>query len=183
MDADVMMIGEIRDRESLTAAIEASLLGHYLYSTTHAGDAIRALRRLRYKGAAQEDLAAGLIGIVSMRLVRRGCLSCRIDDGPLTDAKALALIEQYLGADAAASAHSFSFPGCAICGHKGFSGRVGVFEFLEVNDDVADAILHDLSSREIAALDPDYQPLMVDALRRALDGETSFSEILGLARG
>lgn len=180
MDTDIMLVGEIRDEASLRTAIEGSLLGHYIFSTSHAGDSIRSLQRLLFKGAAPEDIAAGMIGILSMRLVRRLC-ACKRDLGPAlgpnADPVLLHLAKTYLGDAIPAGARVFAPVGCNACRGKGYSGRVGIFEYFEVNDDVQDAILRKLPTRELVERDPGYHPMIVDAARRVLAGVTSISEV------
>jgi type II secretory ATPase GspE/PulE/Tfp pilus assembly ATPase PilB-like protein len=176
MNAGILFMGEMRDRLSVAAAIESSLLGHFVFSTSHARDSLRALHRLKAKGAELQDLAAGTVGILSERLLWKLCVHCRkpVAANKL-DETFVALVKTHLGADRLAGAHVFEPHGCTSC-HGGYTGRFGIFELFEITDDAEDAIVKEAATRDLMKTDPNFQPLIVDALNRILAGQTSIEE-------
>ncbi len=172
-DPDVIMIGEIRDRETAQIAIEAALTGHQVFSTLHTNDAISAIPRLVNMGIESYLLAAAINGIMAQRLVRRICTSCRILVDP--DAKTQALFK------------SFGLPltqvargeGCAHCGHAGFSGRAGIYELFMINDRLRDIITTDpsLSPLKKEAHEQGHLFLAYDGLCKVAEGLTTVEEV------
>lgn len=170
-----LLVGEIRDDESLQIAVQASLLGHYVFTTFHADDVMHAVRGLRARGASLEDLASGLIAILSQRLVKRLCTHCR-EQVPRADLDGtfVELVRHHLGPDREPVA--FRSRGCQSC-HGGYTQRFAVFELFEITRAAEEAIIQGGSMHELVASDPDFRPLAVDAFERVLTGHTSISEI------
>lgn len=145
-DPDVVMVGEIRDRETAQTAIEAALTGHMVLSTVHANSAAATIVRLIDMGVAPYLLASALTGVLAQRLIGRKC-ACR-------------------------SGSSAADPDCARCQGRGVDGRLAISEFLEVNDPIRDFILGGADERRIeaAACDGGFTPLAEDLRRRIESG-------------
>lgn len=169
-DPNVVMIGEMRDAETASAAVSASLSGQLVLTTLHSNDASRAIERLCELGVERQAVAACLSAIVSQRLVRRLCAECR---------EWRALDTETLRAIAIAPAQSFGAVGCPRCDGTGYRGRIGVFEFLEFGNSLRDALARGAASVQIERLarQGEYRPMLVDGIDKALSGETSFEEL------
>ncbi|AGB84040.1 type II secretion system protein E (GspE) [Serratia sp. FGI94] len=171
-DPDVLLIGEIRDKETAQIAVQASLTGHLVLSTLHTNTAVGAVTRLRDMGVEPFLLASSLSGILSQRLVRKLCGQCR---QPYTlgneECRLLALPadKQYTAWHAV---------GCEDCNGRGYRGRLAIHELLLINDDIRKAIYTKNSEQAIAALSADWPTLRQDGVRKLLAGETSFEEIV-----
>ena len=127
-DPDVVMVGEIRDRETADIAVQASLTGHLVLSTVHTNDAVGAITRLRDMKIEPFLLASSLRAVIAQRLVRRLCRACR--QPVQADAALIAL----LGLDS--DAIVYEAKGCRECGNSGYKGRIGVFEAVRVDDSI-----------------------------------------------
>jgi general secretion pathway protein E len=141
-DPDVVMVGEIRDRETAEIAVQASLTGHLVLSTVHTNDAIGAITRMRDMKVEPFLLASTLRAVIAQRLVRRLCPTCR---RPATDTGVAAL----LGIEAGATV--YEAVGCPDCNHTGFKGRIGVFEAVRVDDSIRRMINDGTEETAIAA--------------------------------
>lgn len=159
-DPDVILVGEIRDRETADIAINAALTGHLVLSTLHTNDAVGAIARLSDMGVENFLTASALFGVLSQRLVRKLCQEC----------------------GGAGSARNMR---CRNCGGAGYRGRTGIYELLEVNDAVRQAIAARKTSGEINAVAQanGMVPLLEDGRRRAAEGITSEAEILRSVAG
>ena len=181
-DPDVVMVGEIRDKETAEIAVQAALTGHLVLSTVHTNDAVGAVTRLRDMGIEPFLLASVLRTVIAQRLVRRLCAQCREpvlagDDGLERAAAAV------LSIDAAAPIHAAG--GCAACGGTGFDGRIGVFEALRVDDTVRRMVHDSADEAAIAqhAFGPGGAPDLASAARAlVLAGRTSAGEALRTVR-
>jgi type II secretory ATPase GspE/PulE/Tfp pilus assembly ATPase PilB-like protein len=170
-----LFIGELRDAETVSIALAASLTGISLITTLHARDALRVPARLAELGANRATLASSLTVAVSQRLVRMLCRRCKIKTS--ISSQALAVARRYgvsLGADA------WDARGCDACAYSGFQGRIGAFEALELKPDLAAAIERGDTPTQLGkiAFGVGYRPMIVDALRHVASGATSESEIL-----
>ncbi len=174
-DPDVIMIGEIRDRETAQIAFRASVTGHLVLSTVHTNDAAGAVTRLVDLGLEPFMVASSLIGVVSIRLVRTLCPKCR--ESYETDASSLALLG---GGGGGASVELWRAPGCPNCRETGFTGRTGIFEVLEVDDAIRRLIARNAPDHEIrrAAIDAGMRPIGQDGVRKAREGRTVIDEVL-----
>jgi type IV pilus assembly protein PilB len=170
-DPDVIMIGEIRDRETARIAIESALTGHLVLSTLHTNDAIGAVNRLVDMGIEPYLVASALNGVIAQRLVRCNCPQC-IAPEPLA---------QYVRARLrVASGEGFrKGAGCEQCNHSGYQGRAAVYELLLVSPELRRLIVQGASVDEMRmlALDQGLRPLTQQALRRAREGMTSLEEV------
>ena len=171
-DPDVLMVGEIRDTETATIAVQASLTGHLVLATLHTNDAVSAVTRLINMGIEPYLIGASLRGVVSQRLVRCLCPTCReVVEPPENLRRRVGSLPdgQYYGPR-----------GCDACKGSGYNGRIGIYELLVVTDAFADLTsrnpsLHDLRK---LALQEGLMPLLQDGLRKASEGITSIDEVL-----
>ncbi len=173
-DPDIILVGEIRDRETAETAIRASLTGHLVLSTLHTNDAPSAIPRLLDMGVDPYLLSTCLVGVTAQRLVRRLCPHCRVEDA---DPQVRSFIGDALGSDNAPMV--FTSKGCNRCMKTGFKGRMAVHEVMPVSGGVVSAIASHSPVDAIrqAGAEYGYQPLQVDAMRRVLDGSTSMEEV------
>lgn len=171
-DPDVVMVGEIRDRETAQIAVQASLTGHLVLSTLHTNSAVGAVTRLVDMGVDAYLLASSLVGILAQRLLRTLCGHCKVSYR--ADAEAC----QRLGLDRAAPPLLFRAGGCDQCQH-GYRGRIGIYELIEVTPAVS-ALMH-RGAGEQALIDEARKvsrSLFQDGRQRVLDGVTSLDELL-----
>jgi len=183
-DPDVVMVGEIRDRETAITAAEAALTGHLILTTLHSLDSIRAVGRLLAMGVQSYMLADSLVLLHAQRLVRRLC-RCRREDIMTPEIEDVYREEGFLDAGADAIPHkSFFKRGCAECFGTGYRGRIAVMELAPVNDLMRDTIIKGGDSATLLqqALANQYDPMIRTGLRKALSGATSVEECLRLRR-
>jgi len=173
---DVILIGEIRDEETASAAVRAAQTGHLVLSTLHTNDAVSTVSRLHTLGVPPGLIAACLLGAVSQRLVRRLCPRCRVEAPPdEREVRRLGL---------AAGDGPFFRPepkgDCEICAGVGYKGRVGLYELFVLDGDLADQITEGAPVHRIraAAVEKGMQTLPGNGLERARAGVTSLEEIL-----
>jgi excisionase family DNA binding protein len=181
-DADVIMVGEIRDQETARLCMIAAMTGHRVLTTLHTRDSAAAVLRLRDIGVEPFVIGDGLRLVVAQRLVRRLCPHCKRPAKPPTDllARAQALLAgAHVPTDL--SAVTFYEPaGCDECVKLGYRGRNAVYELLEMSPEIAAALRRDAGERDIReiAVRQGTIPLAVDALRLASEGTTSLLEAL-----
>jgi general secretion pathway protein E len=137
-DPDVIMVGEIRDRETADIAIRAALTGHFVYSTLHTNDAPSAITRLADMGVENYLMTSSLVAVLAQRLVRMICEECRTEAGEAHTPDG-ELIPVYRGA------------GCGRCSGSGFHGRVGIFELMEMSEELRGLIMHNEDATKITA--------------------------------
>lgn len=171
-DPDVVMVGEIRDRETAQIAVQASLTGHLVLSTLHTNSAVGAVTRLVDMGVDAYLLASSLVGILAQRLLRALCGHCKVSYS--ADAEAC----MRLGLDHAAPPLLFRAVGCDQCQH-GYRGRIGIYELIEVTPAVS-ALIHGGASEQalINEARKVSRSLFQDGRQRVLDGMTSLDELL-----
>lgn len=177
-DPDILLVGEIRDAESAEIALRAAMTGHLVLSTLHTNDAVTSALRLIDMGVDPYLVAASLKAIIAQRLVRRICESCKIEF--FLDAEQTALFKSLRPGMDLSNVHFQHGTGCPHCFNSGYRGRVGVFELLEINSLMADS-LRDNSVKDFNAAahaNPNYRPLGASALDLALEGVTTFDEVL-----
>ncbi|MEY4775075.1 MAG: hypothetical protein RIT40_2110 [Planctomycetota bacterium] len=175
-DPDKILIGEIRDAETASVAVEASLTGHTVFSTLHTNDAPSTVTRLVDMGVEPFMITATLEAVVAQRLLRTVCADCRTSYKPTAEL----LLE--LGADAARLSESVFYygKGCPKCFHTGYRGRTGVFEILVMNDGLRSAVLAQASTQELreAARRAGMRTLREAAVEALLAGRTTIEEVL-----
>ena len=172
-DPDIIMVGEIRDRQTAEIAVQAALTGHLVLSTLHTNDAAGAVSRMVEMGVEPYLLASALIGVVAQRLVRQVCGACKTT---------------YLATPELAAAHGWSETanirlvrgrGCQACYDSGYRGRFAIHELLEIDPGTQRLIIANATREELAthAQQHGHKPLYADGLGRALAGETTLEEI------
>jgi general secretion pathway protein E len=174
-DPDVVLIGEIRDRETAEIAVQASLTGHLVLSSIHTNDACSSVTRLVDMGVEPFLVSTSLIGIVAQRLVRRLCQECR--EPHVVTAEQLSM----LGLERLPErATVYAAKGCPACFHTGYIGRVGIYELLPIDEDLRTIILKtpDAVSLRKAAIARGFKPMRYDGLRKILLGVTTVEEVL-----
>jgi type IV pilus assembly protein PilB len=175
-DPDVILVGEIRDRETAQTAIEASLTGHLVFSTLHTNDAASAVTRLIDIGIEPFLLTATVQGILAQRLVRRVCADCRAEYEPPED------VLRRLGIDAAQvqGARFAHGKGCPKCNFTGHRGRMAITEVLVIDDRLRDLILGGASTSTLAAAarEAGMRTLRESGLEAVFAGQTSVEEVL-----
>jgi type II secretory ATPase GspE/PulE/Tfp pilus assembly ATPase PilB-like protein len=169
---DVIHVGEIRDAETAEMAIRAGTTGHLVLSTLHTRDAISSVARLRALGVSNDFLSEVLIGVLGQRLVRRLCDACKKE----APAPSLLASSYYKTAPGRAF---FEAAGCGECDGTGYRGLVGVYELLEPDEALTEAIGSGVPVEELRriALASGWTPLVEDALAKAEAGVTSLAEI------
>ncbi len=172
-DPDIILVGEMRDRETVEIGLRAAMTGHLVLSTLHTNDAISTALRLMDMGAPPYMLAASLRAIVSQRLVRRTCETCAEPYEP--EPGMVSLARRELGDT------PLDFKrgrGCAFCHHTGYQGRIGVFEFLESSSALVEALHAGDPQRfaEVARQQPGYQNLRHAAIALAAKGLTTLEQ-------
>ncbi|MFM2164224.1 MAG: Type traffic warden ATPase [Planctomycetota bacterium] len=173
-DPDILMVGEIRDAETATIAVQAALTGHLVFSTLHTNDSVSAVTRLVNVGIEPYLVSAVLRGVLAQRLVRRICPHCREHFEP--DARIRAEVEAVAGA----VEHFARGAGCARCRGSGFSGRIGVFELLVPDEAFCAAVSRGATPQELAALAKaaGHRTMRVDGLEKVRAGQTTFEEVV-----
>ncbi len=174
-DPDVIIVGEIRDRETAEIAIQASLTGHLVLASLHTNTAGAAITRLVDMGVEPFLLASSLRGVLAQRLVRRLCMQCRVSH-PTTRAEAALLAAHGISG----IAQLYEATGCDQCNHTGYRGRMGLYRWLPVTADIAQAIHARVpdTTLEATAAAAGWPALATDATRHLQSGATSASELL-----
>ena len=182
-DPDIILVGEMRDRETVDIGLRAAMTGHLVFSTLHTVSAVATANRLLDMGAPGYLIGAALQGIVAQRLVRRVCESCA-EPHELSPGES-AWLKAQMGSKRAADAKLLQGRGCNYCQLTGYRGRIGVYELLEMDSGLTDALRReDLSDFvALAAKRKSYVPLVNCALDYALSGITSLEEVIRVAGG
>jgi len=179
-DPDVLMVGEMRDEETVEIGLRAAITGHLVFSTLHTNDAVATVTRLLDMGAAGYLLASAVHAVLAQRLVRRVCDSCTIEHKPTPQQQAW--IAAQLGGAPSAETTFRRGQGCTYCNNSGYRGRIGVYELLEFDAAMTDALRRADSGAFVAAATQHagYRPLVQSALAYAMEGVTSLDEVLRL---
>jgi general secretion pathway protein E len=166
-DPDVIMVGEIRDRETADIAIRSALTGHFVYSTLHTNDAPSAVTRLTDMGVENYLITSSVVAVLAQRLVRIICKDCRLTSGKV-DAPDGRRIETYHGA------------GCENCRGLGYRGRMGIFEMMEMNDEIRGLVMEnrDASVLTAAARRNGMRNLREDGWEKIERGVTTVEEVV-----
>jgi type II secretory ATPase GspE/PulE/Tfp pilus assembly ATPase PilB-like protein len=172
-DPDVILVGEIRDKETAEMAFRAAMTGHQVYSTLHTNSAVGAIPRLLDIGVLPDIMAGNIIGVVAQRLVRKLCSRCKTRYQPD------AFERRLLGLPPDSPVELFRAQGCEACDHQGYRGRISVLEILKLDAELDELIARRATARELrrSALERGFRPLADDAVRRVIEGLTSLDEI------
>jgi len=181
-DPDVILIGEIRDHESMEIALRASMTGHLVLSTLHTNSAISTISRLIDLGSKGYLLASTLRAVVAQRLVRKICTKCTQEVAPVTHEKIW--VDSVLG-ERAKRAQFMQGKGCSQCMDTGYSGRIGVFEMIVIDEQLKiDLNREDIESFERHANAQDrFSSVLNEAMELALSGVTSIEEVMRVTDG
>jgi type IV pilus assembly protein PilB len=174
-DPDIILVGEIRDRETAEIAVQSALTGHLVLSSLHATDGAGALLRFIDMGIEGFLIASSVIAIVAQRLVRKVCDGCKTQHTPTVE-------EAEFAASLGRSIPTYLYhgQGCGRCNHTGYYDRIGVFEVLTMTDELKRKVIAKAGHREImdAAVESGVVPLRLDAWEKAAAGVTTVSEVL-----
>ena len=173
-DPDIIMIGEIRDRETAAIAVQASITGHLVVSTLHTNNAVGTLNRMADMGVERYLIADSVVGVIAQRLVRKLCPHCRRQRPASAEEKRI------LKRSAAEEVDIYEPAGCELCNQTGYFGRKGVFEIMEITDEIRDLITDNGTTEELeaAAKKAGMRTLRDNGIRYVLDGTTSIDEML-----
>lgn len=180
-DPDILLLGEIRDKETAEIALRASMTGHLVLSTLHTNDAISSATRLLDVGVEGYLAASSVRGIIAQRLVRKICDRCA--EPTTLDDQQFAWLDAVVGVERAHKLKFVAGRGCNRCNRTGYYGRIGVFELLEMTEELGNALRRDdaVAFSELARRQPGYRPLVANALDFAIRGETTIAEVLALS--
>ena len=172
-DPDIVMIGEIRDLETVEIAIQASLTGHLVLSTLHTNSAVGAITRLNDMGVESFLLSSTLNGVVAQRLVRVLCAGCK--EAITADAAQC----QLLGVANSAPPTIYQAKGCEQCAFTGYDGRTGIYEMLPIDEQLR-SMIHDKAAQHVVEqyARSRWPSIQNDGMRRVLDGKTTLEEVL-----
>ena len=180
-DPDIILLGEIRDQETAEIAVQSGQTGHYVLSTIHTIDSIEVINRLRKMGISDYDIASTLATAVSQRLVRRICPDCKREREFTKEEKDIiskiaAKYGEEINFD---NLKTYDAVGCPKCNNIGYYGRIGIFETLDVTEEIKELIVKGASTIEIKnkALEQNYRPLVVDGINKILHGDTTLEEL------
>lgn len=180
-DPDIILVGEIRDKETAEIAIQSGQTGHYVLSTIHTIDAVEVITRLRKMGLPDYDIASTVATCISQRLVRKICPHCRKERDFTEKEKSIieSLGNRYNVEFDLKSKKTYDAVGCDYCNNTGYYDRIGIFEILDINDEIKELIMNGASSIEIKkyALQHSYKPLCVDGIKKVLNGTTTLDEL------
>jgi type II secretory ATPase GspE/PulE/Tfp pilus assembly ATPase PilB-like protein len=188
-DPDVIMVGEMRDHETASTAIEASLTGHLVLSTLHTNSAPETITRLIDMGLDPFSFADALLVILAQRLARKLCMQCReqyVPDTAETDELAGAYgrtaFQLILDEEYAYGLKLWRAKGCAACSNSGYKGRMGLHELLVADDDIKRAIQHKSSVEELRQLGihGGMTTLLQDGISKTLSGQTDLKQVLAV---
>jgi general secretion pathway protein E len=174
-DPDVVMLGEIRDKETAEVAVQASLTGHLVFSTLHTNDAAGSTTRLLDMGVEPFLVSSSVEGVLAQRLVRRICPECSQTYSPAEEDEAIPQ-----GFQMPESGRLVRGTGCRACRHTGYRGRIGVYELLRMSAETRDMIMQRRNSPDIAQralADGDLTKLIDDGFTKVRAGQTTLSEV------
>lgn len=178
-DPDIILIGEIRDFETLNSAVQASLTGHLVFSTLHTNDAPSAIGRMIQMGLQSYLVADSLVGIVAQRLVRQICPECKTEIKPHKNL--LRRVENLIPENST----FYAGVGCPKCSQTGYAGRLLISEILVINESISKMVANESSKYDISRYAQEhtgFEPMIVDGLSKALRGITTLEEVLRVTK-
>ncbi|MGK7297107.1 MAG: ATPase, T2SS/T4P/T4SS family [Candidatus Wenzhouxiangella sp. M2_3B_020] len=182
-DPDIVMIGEMRDAETAEIGLRAAMTGHLVLSTLHTNNAVDSVVRLMDMGAEGYMIATSVTAVIAQRLVRRVCDGCGEAVEPTRQERAW--LSKFLDEETIETTEFVKGAGCTYCGNTGYRGRIGVYELLELDDELADLLRQEDSAgfARAARQRDDYRPLLSSAVEHMKAGITSIEDVLRLAGG
>jgi type IV pilus assembly protein PilB len=175
-DPDKILVGEIRDYETAEIAVQSALTGHLVFSTLHTNDAPTAITRLRDMGVPPFLITATVEAILAQRLVRRICVECRTEFEPSDEL----LLELQLPIEQARKYKFYYGKGCQRCNNSGYKGRTGIYELMDITDDIRDMITSDASVDDMRNMSrtQGMTSLREAGLKLIFDGATTIDEVV-----
>lgn len=175
-DPDIIMVGEIRDRETAQIAIEAALTGHLVLSTLHTNDAVSSVTRLVDMGVEPFLLASTMIGVIAQRLLRTNCKECK---APASTPPELLKVFADHGVNES-QLNMAKGAGCTVCANTGYKGRMGIYELCTVTEEIREMILRRCSNAEltVAARKAGLTSLYEDGVMKVATGVTTYEELM-----
>jgi type II secretory ATPase GspE/PulE/Tfp pilus assembly ATPase PilB-like protein len=172
-DPDIILVGEIRDRDTAEMAFRAAMTGHQVFSTLHSNSALGAFPRLLDIGIQPDIMAGNIIGVIAQRLVRVLCVHCKDAYMPTPEERHI------LGAAAESINHIYRPTGCGKCNNKGYKGRCSVMELLVMDGDLDELVARRATAKELraAALAKNFRPLAEEGVALVITGTTSLAEV------
>ena len=172
-DPDIILVGEVRDRETAEMAFRAAMTGHQVFTTLHTNSALGAFPRLLDIGIAPDIMAGNIIGIIAQRLVRVLCTYCKEAYTPSVEER------QLLGHDVDSDFKIFRPVGCKRCSNRGYRGRTTVMEILHMDADLDELVARRASPREMreTAFAKNFRSLAEEGVARVVEGSTSLAEV------
>jgi type IV pilus assembly protein PilB len=177
---NIILVGEMRDNETASMGIQASLTGHLVFSTLHTNDAPSAVTRMVDMGVPGYLVASSVIAILAQRLVRTVCSKCKTKVTP----RESVILESGLTLEQAKNANFVRGKGCNHCQKTGYKGRLGIFELMMINSKIREMIFADSSSTQLrdAAISQGMMTLYSDGLDKVMRGITTFEEVHRVAK-
>jgi len=172
-DPDIILVGEVRDRETAEMAFRAAMTGHQVFTTLHTNSALGAFPRLLDIGIQPDIMAGNIIGVIAQRLVRVLCTHCKEAYAPSKEERHM------LGPAGQEVSYIYRPSGCKQCDNKGYKGRSAIMELLVMDADLDELVARRATAKELraAALAKGFRPLAEEGLHRVLDGTTSLAEV------
>ena len=172
-DPDIILVGEVRDRDTAEMAFRAAMTGHQVFTTLHTNSALGTFPRLLDIGIVPDIMAGNIIGVLAQRLVRSLCNNCKEAYLPNAEERLL------LGSDIEPDLKLYRPVGCAQCNQRGYKGRSAVLEILHMDADMDELVARRATTRELreAAMSKGFRPLAEEGLQRVIEGVTSLSEV------
>ena len=172
-DPDIILVGEIRDRDTAEMAFRAAMTGHQVFTTLHTNSALGAFPRLLDIGILPDIMAGNIIGIIAQRLARLLCQHCKEAYTPSPEER------QLLGIETDSAAKIFRPVGCSRCNQRGYRGRTAIMEILHMDADMDELVARRATTRELreAAAAKNFRSLAEEGVQRVLDGITSLAEV------
>lgn len=180
-DPDIILIGEMRDQETVEIGLRAALTGHLVLSTLHTNDAVDSAIRMIDMGAPGYLVASAVRAVVAQRLVRKVCPDCKTEE-QVDAARQQWLAQRFPNQTSAKFYHG---RGCQNCNLTGYRGRIGVFEMLELENEMMDKLRANdaVGFAQVARQSPSYKPLLASAMELAMEGIVSLDEVMSLGEG
>ena len=174
-DPDVILVGEIRDKETAITAVQAALTGHLVFSSIHANDVISMIMRLIDLGIESGLVASTLIALLAQRMVRRICSNCRVNTTPTAVQKEIYYKEMQQELSSV-----YKGSGCHLCGHTGYHGRIGIFEMLIMREEIQKMLINNAGIGELReqAIRDGIYTMKRDGLLKVKEGITTFEEVM-----